>query len=133
MSAYGRKRTLASAHFSVTITQTPADLPQPPSYVPRMDDDRVAFEFAYALQQARQVDREAAQMIVQTAEAGLIQIIEATAFLTTMRRHKSKRHLSECCTTYTFRRTVEAQNKNNPTKERDSKPRFPAFSAKLPT
>ena len=30
-----------------------------------MDDDREAFEFAYALYLARQVDREAAQMIVQ--------------------------------------------------------------------
>jgi hypothetical protein len=36
-----------------------------------MDDDREAFEFAYALHLARQVDREAAQMIVEAAEAGL--------------------------------------------------------------
>ncbi len=35
-----------------------------------MDDDRQAFEFAYALYLARQVDREAAQMIVAAAEAG---------------------------------------------------------------
>jgi hypothetical protein len=32
-----------------------------------MDDDREAFEFAYALHLAREVDREAAQMIVQAA------------------------------------------------------------------
>jgi len=37
-----------------------------------MDDDREAFEFAYALYLARQVDREAAQMIVEAAEAGQI-------------------------------------------------------------
>ncbi len=36
-----------------------------------MDDDHQAFEFAYALHLARQVDREAAQMIVEAAEAGL--------------------------------------------------------------
>ncbi len=44
-----------------------------------MDDDREAYEFAYALYLARQVDREAAQMIVQAAEVGSIQIDEATA------------------------------------------------------
>jgi hypothetical protein len=43
-----------------------------------MDDDREAFEFAYALYLARQVDREAAQMIVQAAEAGLVEISETT-------------------------------------------------------
>ena len=43
-----------------------------------MDDDREAFEFAYALYLARQVDREAAQMIAEAAEAGVIQINEAT-------------------------------------------------------
>jgi len=37
-----------------------------------MDNDREAFEFAYALYLARQVDREAAQMIVEAAEAGQI-------------------------------------------------------------
>ncbi len=37
-----------------------------------MDDDREAYEFAHALYQARQVDREAAQIIVEAAEAGLI-------------------------------------------------------------
>ncbi len=46
-----------------------------------MDDDREAFEFAYALYQARQVDREAAQMIVQAAESGLIGIEQATEAL----------------------------------------------------
>jgi len=35
-----------------------------------MDDDREAYEFRYALYLARQVDREAAQMIVQAAEVG---------------------------------------------------------------
>ncbi len=35
-----------------------------------MDDDREAFEFAYALHLARRVDREAAQIIVEAAEAG---------------------------------------------------------------
>jgi len=35
-----------------------------------MDDDREAFEFAHALYLARQVDREATQMIVEAAEAG---------------------------------------------------------------
>ncbi len=46
-----------------------------------MDDDREAFEFAYALHLARQVDREAAQMIVEAAEAGLIGIEQATEAL----------------------------------------------------
>ncbi len=46
-----------------------------------MDDDREAYEFAYALYLARQVDREAAQMIVQAAEAGLIGIEQATEAL----------------------------------------------------
>ncbi len=35
-----------------------------------MDDDRQAFKFAYALYLARKVDPEAAQMIVEAAEAG---------------------------------------------------------------
>ncbi len=47
-----------------------------------MDDDREAFEFAYALYLARQVDREAAQLIVDAAEVGLIQINEAADLLT---------------------------------------------------
>ncbi len=42
-----------------------------------MDDDREAYEFAYALYLARQVDREAAQMIVEAAEARLIGIERA--------------------------------------------------------
>lgn len=46
-----------------------------------MDDDREAFEFAHALYLARQVDREAAHMIVQAAEAGLIGIEQATKAL----------------------------------------------------
>ncbi len=46
-----------------------------------MDDDREAYEFSYALYIARQVDREAAQMIVQAAEVGLIGIEEATEAL----------------------------------------------------
>ena len=46
-----------------------------------MDDDREAFEFAYALYLARQVDREAAQVIVEAAEAGLIGIEQATEAL----------------------------------------------------
>ena len=33
-----------------------------------MDDDREAYKFSHALYLARQVDREAAQMIVQAAE-----------------------------------------------------------------
>ena len=46
-----------------------------------MDDDHEAFEFAYALYLARQVDRDAAQMIVQAAEAGLIGIERAMGAL----------------------------------------------------
>ena len=58
-----------------------------------MDDDREAFEFAYALYLARQVDREAAQMIVDAAEARLIQINEATDLLTQLSKNSSERHL----------------------------------------
>ncbi len=36
-----------------------------------MDDDREAYEFSYALYLVRQVDRQAAQMIVEAAEAGM--------------------------------------------------------------
>ena len=43
-----------------------------------MDDDREAFEFAHALYLVREVDWEAANLIVQAAEVGLIPIIEAT-------------------------------------------------------
>ncbi len=46
-----------------------------------MDDDREAYEFSHALYLARQVDREAAQMIVQAAEAGQITLREATVAL----------------------------------------------------
>ena len=46
-----------------------------------MNDDREAYEFAHALYLARQVGREAAQMIVQAAEAGLIGIEQATEAL----------------------------------------------------
>jgi len=35
-----------------------------------MDDDREAYEFSHALYLARQMDREAAQMIVEVAKAG---------------------------------------------------------------
>ncbi len=52
-----------------------------------MDDDREAFEFAYALYLARQVDREAAQMIVQAAEAGLIELICVTDLLILLSGH----------------------------------------------
>ncbi len=44
-------------------------------------DDREAYEFSHALYFARQVDREAAQMIVEAAEAGLIGIEQATQAL----------------------------------------------------
>ena len=44
-------------------------------------DDSQAYEFSYALYLARQVDREAAQMIVEAAEAGLIGIEQATEAL----------------------------------------------------
>ena len=45
-----------------------------------------AYEFSYALYLARQVDREAAQMIVEAAEVGLIQIDEATDLLMELSR-----------------------------------------------
>ncbi len=48
-----------------------------------MDNDRQAFEFAYALYLARQVDPEAAQLITEAAlEAGEISIAQATCGLT---------------------------------------------------
>jgi len=46
---------------------------------------------------ARQVDRKAAQMIVEVAKAGVIQIDEATALLTYISGHTCKRHLSMRC------------------------------------
>ncbi len=64
--------------FLAHSPETRTDLPRPSSYVARMDDDREAYEFAYALYLAREVDREAAQMIVEAAEAGLIGIEQAT-------------------------------------------------------
>ncbi len=45
------------------------------------DDDRQAFEFAYASYLARQVDREVAQMIVEAAETGVIGVEQATEAL----------------------------------------------------
>ena len=56
-----------------------------------MDDDREVFEFAYALYLARQVDREAARMIVQAAEAGLIGIKQATEALRLLSRDGRRR------------------------------------------
>ncbi len=57
-----------------------------------MDDDREAYEFSYALYLARQVDREAAQMIVEAAEAGLIQLTQATEKLMELSGQSSERH-----------------------------------------
>jgi hypothetical protein len=54
-----------------------------------MDDDREAYEFAYALYPARQVDRDAAQMIVKAAEAGLIELNQATEILMQLSRQSS--------------------------------------------
>ncbi len=67
-----------------------------------MDDDREPYEFAYALYLARQVDREAAQMIVAAAEVGLIQINEATALLIEMYGQAD----GSCWTSYTHRRNL---------------------------
>ena len=60
-----------------------------------MDDDREAFEFAYALYLARRVDREAAQMIVQAAEAGIIGIEQAIEALLLLSGHLGVQHLFE--------------------------------------
>jgi hypothetical protein len=57
-----------------------------------MDDDREAYEFSYALYLARQVDREATQMIVAAAEAGLIQINKATDLLMRLSGQLTKPH-----------------------------------------
>ena len=54
-----------------------------------MDDDREAFEFAYALHLARQVDGELAQTIVQAAEAGLIHIDKATDLRTLLSKNST--------------------------------------------
>jgi len=56
-----------------------------------MDDDREAYEFAYALHLDRQVDREAAQMIVRAAEAGLIGIERATEALNHLAQRYNRR------------------------------------------
>jgi AICAR transformylase/IMP cyclohydrolase PurH len=56
-----------------------------------MNDDREAFEFAYALYLARQVDREAAQMIVQAAKEGIIGIDQATEALRLLSRNGRRR------------------------------------------
>jgi AICAR transformylase/IMP cyclohydrolase PurH len=56
-----------------------------------MNDDREAFEFAYALYLARQVDREAAQMIVQAAKEGIIGIDQATEALRLLSRNERRR------------------------------------------
>jgi len=58
-----------------------------------MDDDREVYELSHAVYLARQVDREAAQAIVEAAEAGLIQINHATELLMQLSRPTSKRHL----------------------------------------
>jgi len=44
-----------------------------------MDDDHQAYEFAHALYLARHVDGDAAQSIVEVAEAGLTSLPEATS------------------------------------------------------
>ncbi len=49
-------------------------------------------EVAFALHQPRQVDREAAQVIVEAAEAGMIQINKATELLMQLSRQSRKRH-----------------------------------------
>ncbi len=61
-----------------------------------MDDDREAYGFSYALYLARQVDREAAQMIVEAAEAGLIGIEQATEALIGMSGQVAHPGDSEC-------------------------------------
>jgi len=48
-------------------------------------------EVAFALHQARQVDREAAQVIVEVAEAGLIGIEQATGALRLLSRNGRRR------------------------------------------
>ncbi len=48
---------IVATFFFPHSPETPTDLPQPASYAARMDDDRAAFEFAYALYQAQQVDQ----------------------------------------------------------------------------
>ena len=50
-------------------------------------DEREAFEFAYALHLAREVDRDFANLIVEATEAGLIQLNRATEILMQLSRH----------------------------------------------
>ena len=78
--------------FFAHSPETRTDLPQPPSCAARMDDDREAYEFSHALYLARQVDREAAQMIMEAAEAGLIQINKATDLLMRLSGQLTKPH-----------------------------------------
>ncbi len=59
-SAIAEDTYSSRAHFCDIHKETSTDLPQPASYAARVDDDRQAFEFAYALYPARQVDQEAA-------------------------------------------------------------------------
>ena len=54
-------------------------------------DDREAYEFSHALYSARQVDREAAQMIVAVAEAEIIGIEQATGALRLLSRNGRRR------------------------------------------
>jgi len=84
---------LMAGFFSAQSPETPTDLSQLPIYASRMDDDREAYEFSYALYLARQVDRDAAQMIVQAAEAGMIQINHATDLLMQLSRQSIKHNL----------------------------------------
>ncbi len=70
--------------------------------LPRMDDDREAFEFAHALYLARQVDRDFANLIAEAAEAGLIQLSHATELLTAMYVQAAGSH----STRYTHRRSL---------------------------
>ena len=58
-----------------------------------MDDDREAFEFAYALHLAQQVDCDFANLIVDAAEARLIQLTHATDLLMRLSRQSNKQHL----------------------------------------
>ena len=79
------------------ITSTvaiPADISIPSAHVARTDDDREAYEFSHTLYLDRQVDRDAAQMIVEAAEAGLIQLSCATDLLMQLSRQASKGYLS---------------------------------------
>ena len=78
-------------------SETLTDLSQPPSSDARMDNGREAFEFACALHLVRHVNRETAPMIVQAAEAGVIEIRKATDLLIRLSRQSSKRYRFCCC------------------------------------